>query len=163
MFLADYGADVIKLTPPGGFLLQRSSSYSVWDRDKKQTPVEALSGSNSGDGTELIDAILSADIVISSLTSDFLEAIGVDAEALMASNERLIWLNITARGDVDEPGSENAGEGLIAAETGVLTEQRTRDGSPFWNALPLVGYGTAMLGLLGVPPLRRKKCECLKT
>lgn len=150
MFLADYGADVVKFTPPGGFPLQQSSSYLVWDRDKKQAPADALRGSSSGVSAELVDAILSADIVISSLTSEFLKSSGVDADGLMAANGRLIWLNITARGDVDEPGSEIAGEGLIAAETGVLTEQRTRDGSPFWNALPLVGYGTAMLGILGV-------------
>jgi crotonobetainyl-CoA:carnitine CoA-transferase CaiB-like acyl-CoA transferase len=150
MFLADFGADVIKFTPPGGFHLQRSSSYSVWDRDKTYTPVDALSGDGSGDSAELVEAILSADIVISSLTSEILASIGVDSDTLMASNRRLIWLAISARGRVDEPGSDFAGEGLIAAETGVLTEQRTRDGSPFWNALPLVGFGTAMLGALGV-------------
>lgn len=149
MFLADYGAEVTKFTPPGGFPLQQSSSYSVWDRGKIITPIDALSGNNSGSASELIHAILSADIVVSSLTSSFLGSIGVDADALMASNPRLIWLSISARGDENEPGSTVAGEGLIAAETGVLTEQRTNEGSPYWNSLPLIGYGTAMLGILG--------------
>ncbi len=150
MFLADYGADVVKFTPSGGFSLQQSSSYSVWDRDKRTSPLDAVGGNSPAENAALVDAILNGDIVISSLTSEFLRSIGIDPDVLMASNPQLIWLSITARGEMDGPGSAIAGEGLIAAETGVLTEQFTAEGSPLWNALPLVGYGTAMLGILGV-------------
>ena len=83
MLMADYGADVVKFTPPDGFPLQQSSSYSVWDRDKTYAPIDVLRGGGATDSTELIDAIQRADIVISSLTNQFLESIGVDVGTLV--------------------------------------------------------------------------------
>ena len=35
MFFADYGAEVIKIEPPGGDPLRKLPAYAVWNRGKK--------------------------------------------------------------------------------------------------------------------------------
>ena len=150
MFLADFGAEVIKLVRPGGNPNEQQPGYEIWNRGKRSYEFDLGSGSGETDLNRAVELIGDADIVVESLGPGRAAAIGLDYHALSATNERLIWLSITPYG-LDGPLAGRSGyEGTVAAATGILTEQRSSDGAPVWNALPLAGVGTALLGILGV-------------
>ena len=160
MFLADFGADVIKLVRPGGNPLEQQQAFDIWNRGKRShetalwpAPPDATGASIAArdtDANRARELIGAADIVVESLGPGGAAAIGLDYAASATANERLIWLSITPYGP-DGPLAGRPGyEGTVAAATGILTEQRSIDGAPMWNALPLAGVGTALLGILGV-------------
>ncbi len=154
MFLADFGADVIKLVRPGGNPLEKRPAFDVWNRGKRSHEAALWPGPvnpSSAIGAKGVrDLIGGADIVVESLGPGGAAEIGLDYAASAARNAGLIWLSITPYGP-DGPLAGRPGyEGTVAAVTGILTEQRTSDGAPMWNALPLAGVGTALLGILGV-------------
>ncbi|MCH7734477.1 MAG: CoA transferase [Chloroflexi bacterium] len=157
MFLADFGADVIKLVRPGGNPLEKRQAFDVWNRGKRSYetafwsgPARPSSAPGAIEADRVRDLIRGADIVVESLGPGGAAGIGLDYAGSAARNGGLIWLSITPYGP-DGPLAGRPGyEGTVAAVTGILTEQRASDGAPMWNALPLAGVGTALLGILGV-------------
>ena len=100
-FLADMGADVIKVEPPGGDGNRRYWGHN-WPHGEKTPGSQFLSVSygkrsiavdiHTDVGRELVYRLIDgADIFFSNFREDSLERIGMGYEALSARNERLIY------------------------------------------------------------------------
>lgn len=149
VFLGDYGAEVLKLVPRGGNTSESAPAFRIWNRNKRSTQVDLHSDAPAAAQTarSLID---SADVVVESLGPGVADRMGIGWDDVCQTNPGLIYCSVTPYGQ-DGPLAGKLGyEGLVAAVSGVLTEQRAQDGGPVWNSLPLVGYGTALLTVIGI-------------
>src|SRR5580704_3301546 len=89
MFMADYGADVIKVEPPGGDPFRAVlPAYTVWQRGKKSLTLNLKSDS----GARIFRRLLGqADVMIESFAPGAVQRLGIDYPSLAAEFPRLIY------------------------------------------------------------------------
>jgi formyl-CoA transferase len=154
--LADFGAEVIKIEPPGVGDPLRSwrtaeGTTSVWwhvqARNKKSVALDL----RQPEGQELVRKLASeADVVIENFRPGTLEQWGLDYEKLSALNPKLIMLRISGYGQ-SGPLKDLAGFGVIAEAmgglryiTGMPGEAPVRPGISIGDSL------SALHGVIGV-------------
>jgi len=135
MFLADNGADVIRIESPLGDPFAQQTGYRVWNRGKRSARLDL----QSDEGRRQFDQLArTSDVVVDSFSSGTTTRLGIDHDALSALNARIITCSITAYGEHpvhrDRPGYD----GLVAARTGLLYDQKGRRGTAmeFINGRP---------------------------
>jgi crotonobetainyl-CoA:carnitine CoA-transferase CaiB-like acyl-CoA transferase len=149
MVLADHGADVLMVEPPGGSRLRQLPAFAMWARGKQSITLDLT---ESAARAALRDLTGKADVVVTGLEPATADRFGVDGLGLTASNPRLVHCEITGFGR-GHPLSDVAGhEGVVVARGGRAHEfsvlfEGTR---PAFPAVPIATYGAAMLGLQGV-------------
>jgi len=121
MLLADHGADVIKIEPPGGDPGRRQLGYRVWQRGKRSAVLDL---ERPADHDDLLALIAHADVLIESLEPDERERLGLAPEATAARNPRLVHGSITGYGDDPRYRGRPALDALVQARTGLHFEQR---------------------------------------
>jgi crotonobetainyl-CoA:carnitine CoA-transferase CaiB-like acyl-CoA transferase len=126
MFLADNGAEVTRIEPPEGDPFSAQSGYRVWNRGKRSARLDL----KSADGLKFFRQMADdADVVVETFAPGVAERLGVDHDSLAVRNQRLITCTISGygghSGHRDRPGYD----GLVAARTGLLYDQRGRRGS----------------------------------
>jgi crotonobetainyl-CoA:carnitine CoA-transferase CaiB-like acyl-CoA transferase len=121
MLLADHGADVVKIEPPGGDPFRGSAGYEVWLRGRRSAE---LNLHDHEDRNRFLALAGNADVVLESYRPGTAARLGVDADTLLSHNPRLVHCSITAygphAGHCDRPGYD----ALVAARLGILDEQR---------------------------------------
>ena len=132
MLLADNGAQVTRIERPGGDPFAGQAGYRVWNRGKRSARLDLA----SGDGLAAFRALASvADLVVESFSPGTAARLGVDHDTLSATNPRLVTCSISGYGrhpaHRDRPGLD----GLVAARTGLLYDQKGRRGT----ALDFIG------------------------
>ncbi len=126
MFMADNGADVIRIEAPSGDPFAQQTGYRVWNRGKRSVRLDL----QSDEGSRQFDALVrTADIVVDSFSLGTTERLGVDHGALNALNPRIITCSITAYGDHSAHRDRPGYDGLVAARTGLLYDQKGRRGT----------------------------------
>ncbi len=126
MMLADNGARVIKLEPPGGDPFAGQSGYTVWQRGKERATIDLSAPS----GRAALAALASAaDVVVDSYPPGAAERLGADHPTLAADNPRLISCSITAYGRGNRHSDRPGYDALVAARTGLLYDHRGRPGT----------------------------------
>ncbi|MBI2966056.1 MAG: CoA transferase [Chloroflexi bacterium] len=148
MFLADYGADVVKVVPSAGLPLERGPGYLIWNRNKRALASGGTDGGSSQDGA-VFRLAREADVLVESFRPDSHPPC-FDYEGLRKVNEGIVWCSITPYGPSGPLSSHPGYEGLVAAASGIMTEQRGPNGAPVYNALPIAGIGTALLAIHGI-------------
>ena len=135
MFLADNGADVIRIESPRGDPFAHQTGYRVWNRGKRSAHLDL----QSDEGRQQFDQLArTSDVVVDSFSSGTTTRLGIDHDALSSLNARVITCSITAYGEHpvhrDRPGYD----ALVAARTGLLYDQKGRRGSAmeFINGRP---------------------------
>jgi crotonobetainyl-CoA:carnitine CoA-transferase CaiB-like acyl-CoA transferase len=126
MLLADHGADVVKVEPPGGDPTRSLTGARVWHRGKRSIELDL---DDPTDRTTLLDLVARADVVVESFAPGEAAALGLDWEALRARNPRLVLCSITAYGRHLPERDLPAIDALVAARTGLHWEQRGRVGT----------------------------------
>jgi crotonobetainyl-CoA:carnitine CoA-transferase CaiB-like acyl-CoA transferase len=125
MLLADHGADVVKIEPPGGDPFRGSPGYDVWLRGRRSAVLDLKQADGRDGFLSLVDG---ADVVLEAFSPGTMGGLGLDAATLLARNPRVIVCSITAYGDLaahrDRPGYD----ALVAARLGILDVQRSHDG-----------------------------------
>jgi crotonobetainyl-CoA:carnitine CoA-transferase CaiB-like acyl-CoA transferase len=149
MVMADYGAEVLSVEPPGGSRLRRLPAFRMWARGKRQTTLDLATSSGRGRMAELV---LAADVMIAALKPASADRLGVDGATACAANPRLVHCEVTGFGR-DHPLSDVPGyEGIVAARAGRAHEFSVLFGGerPAFPAVPVATYGAAMLSLQGI-------------
>src|ERR1700689_2783670 len=112
MILADYGAEVIKIEPPGGERFRSVPAFAQWNRGKRGGVLDAT---RPAERQRLLQLVSQADVMIDNFRPGVAERIGVDYGSCAARNPRLIGLSISGFG-VDGPDTDlPAYEGIVAA------------------------------------------------
>jgi crotonobetainyl-CoA:carnitine CoA-transferase CaiB-like acyl-CoA transferase len=124
MFLADFGADVVKIEPPDGDALRTQPGFAMWGRNKRSVVIDLRTVS----ARERMDTLLGgADVWVSD-----------DAHPPPSdlSNEALIRLQLPAFTDrVPWAGGRESDE-LLASITGVALRQASFEGGPIDSVYP---------------------------
>jgi crotonobetainyl-CoA:carnitine CoA-transferase CaiB-like acyl-CoA transferase len=126
MFLADNGADVTRIEPPDGDRFREQTGYRVWHRGKRSARLDL----RAADGHRAFLALVgTADVVVDSFSPGTTADLGIDHESLSRLNPRLITCSITGYGEHPEHRDRPGYDGLVAARTGLLYDQKGRRGS----------------------------------
>ena len=142
MLLADQGADVIKVDPPGGPRWDTPAN-ATWNRGKRSILLDLKSSSDLDTARKLIQ---SADVVIENFRPGVMDRLGLGPVAMTDSNPSLIYCSIPGFASDDPRASMPAYEGIIGAATATY---RTSDDStmtdnsrPRYTAIPIASvYG----------------------
>ncbi|SAL21322.1 L-carnitine dehydratase/bile acid-inducible protein F [Caballeronia cordobensis] len=139
--LAELGADVLKIEPPGEgdyarTMLQSdadrqsgtpSAFYRIVNRGKRQLTLDLKTGEGRA---KLIELARDADVLIESFRPSVMARLGVGYDVLREANPKLVYCAITGFG-ADGPFAQKAGHDLnYLAYAGVLDQLAARDGTP---------------------------------
>ncbi len=146
MFMADNGADVIRIEPPGGDPYRDLlPAYRVWQRGKKSLTLNLKTDSDRRMLHRLLDG---ADVLIESFGPGVTDRLGISYEALAADYPRLVYCSIRGYGHEGDPG--HAGfDALVQARAGVFGEQAGVREGPVFSYYPLASYGAGYLAAIG--------------
>ena len=109
MILADHGADVIKIEPPGGDVARGMGLFHEADKDKRHAGYFhsvnrnkrsiVLDLKNAADVATFRTMARSADVVVENYRVGVMERLGLSYETLRADNPRLVYAAVRGFGD----------------------------------------------------------------
>lgn len=148
MILADYGAEVIKVEPPGGERWRDLPGFLQWNRGKKSLVLDL----KTSQGRQAAQKLASkAHIVIENFRPGVAQRLGIGYEELADIKHDLIYLSISAFGQKGKYRSYKGYEGIVSAKCGQnLIQCGYRGDEPHYDAVPKASYGSAILGLIGL-------------
>jgi crotonobetainyl-CoA:carnitine CoA-transferase CaiB-like acyl-CoA transferase len=149
MVLADFGADVIKIEPPGGDRFRALAASPLWLRGKRSAVLDLKQPS---DRERAHGLLASADVVVVSGPSTRAARLGVDAETAERLQPSVVHCSISGWGSRGSYAEQPAYEGLVAARAGrmrVLERQLRRDG-PVFAAVPIATHAAAQGAVQGI-------------
>lgn len=160
MFLADLGAEVIKLEDPdaGGdasrsvgphFLGGKGDShyFQTFNRNKKSL---AINLKHPAGREVLLKLVAQADAVLNNLRGDLPAKLGLDYASLQQANPRIVCTHLSAYGR-DNPRKARPGyDFLMQAEAGFMSLTGEPDGPPTRMGLSIVDFITGLTGALGL-------------
>lgn len=147
MLLADYGAEVVKVEQPAGNPLELDLAYRVWNRGKKSV---ALDLKQSRDLDKVLILASQADVILESFRPGVAERLGVGYSQIRAANPRAVYCSISPYGPSGPWAQRHGYESLVAAASGIMTEQVGVGDGPMFCSMPLAALGASTLALQGI-------------
>ncbi len=160
MYLADMGADVIKIEPPVGDSNRYhrgtgdalapgalSSQFTAMNRGKRSLPIDVHHPLGQ---KALAGLIASADVFLTNYREDALERMGVDYATLHARHPRLIYASVTGWGRQGPDAAKSMLDGAAQARGGIVSMIGSPDGPPTLPGVPLADTAGAMQFALGI-------------
>jgi crotonobetainyl-CoA:carnitine CoA-transferase CaiB-like acyl-CoA transferase len=121
MLLADHGADVVKIEPPGGDPFRSQLGYKTWQRGKRSAVLNLRDPSD----LEIFKTLARhADILVESFSPGTTARLGIEYDTLQKANPRLIYASVTAYGRGTAHSERPGYDLLVAARTGLAWEYR---------------------------------------
>ena len=149
MVLADFGADVIKIEPPGGDLARADAAAPMWLRGKRSVTLDLTA---SADQATLHNLVRTADVVVASYAPGTAAAHGADYETLAALNPALVYCSVTGWGPSGPYANYPADETLVAAKSGRMRAfgRVTRSDAPGFTAVQVGVHAAAQSAIAGI-------------
>ena len=142
LLLAEHGADVIKVEPPGGDPFRAYDGYTVWNRSRRSVEVDL----KSDDGRDAFARLIqSADVVVESFRPGVMDRLGFGYDAIAELNPRAILLSIPAYPDGHRFAQRENYDALVQASSGQMWEQPGWRMGPVFLHMPMPSMGTAYL------------------
>ena len=147
MFLADHGADVVKIESPVGDPFRASPGFETLNRGKRSARIDLHTDSGRNRARLLART---ADVVVVDLPAARASERGIDEAGLRAENPSLVYVALPPFGDrgpfVDRPASP----ALLHAVSGIMADQASFSGDPVSLVLPLAAYGAAAIAAAAI-------------
>ncbi len=149
MVLSDFGADVIKVEPPGDSPDRSTPQHYQWNRGKRSVvlDLETTAGANA-----LGKLASSADVVVEAFPPGETARLGIDYTALRAGRPDLVYCSITAFGREGPHAGYRADQGVVAAKAGrfsAFVGQAGRQG-PHYAAVQVANHGASFAAVRGI-------------
>jgi len=154
--LADNGAEVIKIEPPGGDTSRRKGAFLNHKPDPETSSLFiALNTSKKGitlditktKGRELLLKMMEmSDAMIENYDPDYLASLNLGYDTLSKHNAKLVLTSITNFGQEGPYRNWDTSEGAIQAFSGLMTISGEPDRSPIKTGLPLAQYTAGLTG-----------------
>lgn len=149
-YLADFGADVVKVERPGGDTVRnigwRSDDGETlwWKLVNRNKRCITLDLKDPDDLALLKRMLVAADVLVENFRPGKLEGLGLDPDELISANPRLVITRVTGFGQ-DGPYRDRAGFATLAeAMSGFAAINGERDGAPL---LPPIALTDELSGL----------------
>jgi crotonobetainyl-CoA:carnitine CoA-transferase CaiB-like acyl-CoA transferase len=156
MLMADHGAEVIKIEPPGEGEPVRhvgamQAGHSVWFRNthrgKKSLCIDLKNAQQKAALLALIDT---ADVVVEGFRPGTVERLGIDYATVSQRNPRIIYCAISAFGQTGPKRNKPAHDLAIQADSGVVSLNLGRDGAPANPNMPVADMAGSLMALAGI-------------
>ncbi len=147
--LADFGAEVVHVEPPGGSPLRDLPSFPMIGRGKKSMVLDLH---DAGDAALARTMALGADVLIGTFRPGVMERLGLGYDDLSAANPRLVYGSVTGFGRTGPYAGVKGYEALVMARIGALWASQamvTREG-PAHVSVPYGSYGASQQLLTGI-------------
>ncbi|MCP9977507.1 CaiB/BaiF CoA-transferase family protein [Actinomadura madurae] len=148
--MADLGAEVVAVEPPGGSVLRSEAAYPFLARGKKSVVLDLH---------ELADAEVAwslaseADVLITTLRPAALERFGLDHSVLSVVNPGLVYGSVTGWGRTGPMRDAKGYEGMVLAKLGAMATTYAaaslRPG-PTFISVPFASWSAAQALLQGI-------------
>lgn len=115
--LADNGADVLFVEPPGGSRWRRHPSWPLWGRGKSSLELDLRLPEGAARARELAADV---DVVVETFRPGVARRLGVDHATLAAGAPHLIHASVTGFGTEGRYAHVKAYEGVVMAALGVM-------------------------------------------
>src|SRR5258706_8084112 len=155
MFLADMGADVIKVETPDGDSVRRQGAmrngfswyFASFNRNKRSIAIDLRADA----GREVLAKLIAgADVLVDNFRPGVLDKMGFSKQRLDALKPDLVCCSITGFGD-DGPYRDRPAFDFIAqAMSGFMSVTGSPDGSPLRAAPPISDLIAGLQGALGI-------------
>jgi crotonobetainyl-CoA:carnitine CoA-transferase CaiB-like acyl-CoA transferase len=153
--MADHGAEVIKVEPPGGdpgrAIGPSDGQHTVFfrnlNRGKKSVVVNLKEAAQR---EALLGLCESADVFVESFRPGVAARLGVDYATVSERNPRIVYCSISAFGQDGPYRTRPAHDLVVEAVSGVLSLTQGRDGKPAIPALAAADFLSGLQGLAGV-------------
>jgi crotonobetainyl-CoA:carnitine CoA-transferase CaiB-like acyl-CoA transferase len=147
--LADFGAEVVHVEPPGGSSLRDLPSFPMIGRGKKSMVLDLHDAGDAGLARAMA---LGADVLIETFRPGVMERLGLGFEKLSAANPRLVYGSVTGFGRKGPYANAKGYEALVMARVGALWASQamvSREG-PAHVSVPYCSYGASQQLLTGI-------------
>ena len=159
LVMADFGADVIKVEPPGGDPFRFQPAWVSWNRGKKGVVLDLGTTEGRAHAIELIGA---ADVLVESFRPGDMADWGLAYDTLSQRYRRLIYCSITGFGQKGPLARVKGYEGVVAAKAGRMLNlqgQPNREG-PVFSAVPTGSWHASQAALRGIIAALRVRDIC---
>lgn len=158
MLLADLGADVIKVEPPGGGDTTRHSwgsgpgggdgpAFFALNRNKRSVCVDLRTPRGRDEFRRLAK---DADVVVENYRPGVTAKLGIDYESVRAYNPSVVYASLSGFGQ-DGPYADRPGYDLIAqAMAGLMSVTGEPGGAPVKCGLPVTDLGAGLFAAYGI-------------
>lgn len=147
LLLAEHGADVIKVEPPGGDPFRSYPGYRVWTRSRRSVVCDLKADAGRDAFARLAQ---SADVVVESFRPGVMDRLGVGYDTLAAANSRLVYAAVPGY-PADHPFAARPGwDALVQAASGQQWEQPGWRPGPIFLHMPMPSMGALFLVASGV-------------
>ncbi len=155
MMMADQGAEVIKVEPPGGdparHMEPMEAGQSVWFRNLNRGKRSlSLDLKNDAGRQRLWDLLADADVMIEGFRPGVIKRLGFDYAAVSARNPAIIYCSISAFGQEGEMAGEPAHDLAVQARSGFLSVNDGPNGVPVVPGVPTADVAAGLTGLSAV-------------
>ena len=143
MVMSDFGAEVIKLEPPGGDPFRHQPGALQWNRGKKSVILDLKTAA----GRKQVQRLArQADVIVESFRPGVTKRLGIDYETLGYGRPEMVYCSLTGFGPKGPYARYKGYEGVVAAKSGrmmVFSGQNGREG-PNYGAVPIASHSAAM-------------------
>ena len=155
MILADLGADVVKVEPPGGDSTRQmpgavgndTPAFNAVNRGKRSIVVNL----KTPQGRDIVTRVaLASDILIENYRPGVMASLGLGYEKLSDHNPRLIYASVSGYGQTG-PSRQKGGFDLIAqGVSGIMSVTGNAGGPPVKAGVPLTDLGAGLFAVVGI-------------
>lgn len=156
MMLADRGAEVIKIEPPGGdlgrtlgppFIEGHGAIFMSLNRNKRSAALNLKKPEDLEVARRLVQR---ADIVVESFRPGVMERLGLDYMTVSSTNSRLVYCSISAYGQQGTLSGKPGVDGIVQATSGLVSTLGNGDGVPSKVQTPIVDMVTGFLSTTAI-------------
>jgi crotonobetainyl-CoA:carnitine CoA-transferase CaiB-like acyl-CoA transferase len=146
--LAEAGADVLMVEPPGGSPLRARPGFRTWGRSKRSVEIDVTTATGR---SQLAELLADADVLVHSYVPSVSAGLGLDDATLRAEHPDLIVSSILGFPVHHAAAEAPVDDELTLARLGVLDEQLGAGGtSPIYVRFPLGTWPAAWLAVIGI-------------
>jgi crotonobetainyl-CoA:carnitine CoA-transferase CaiB-like acyl-CoA transferase len=155
MMMADHGANVIKVEPPGGEPVRevglKQAGHSTWFRNTHRGKrCVMLDLKRAEDHALLLDLAREADVLVEAFRPGVANRLGIDYDAIAALNPRIVYCSISAFGQSGPKAGRPAHDLAMQADSGVVSLNLGPDGEPAQPHIPVADMAGSLMALAGI-------------
>ena len=128
MVMSDFGAEVIKVEPPGGEKFRDSPGAIQWNRGKKSVVLDLKTEDGRENARQLARQ---ADVVVENFRPGVAGRLGIDYDSLRDGHPGLVYATLTGFGSEGPYAGYKGYDGVVAAKSGrmmMFSGQNPREG-----------------------------------
>jgi crotonobetainyl-CoA:carnitine CoA-transferase CaiB-like acyl-CoA transferase len=147
LLLAEAGADVVAVEPPGGLRIRGDAGFHTWLRSKRSVVLDV---EHPDDRVRLDQHLAAADVVVHNYGPTRARELGLDDATLAARHPQLIASSMLSW-PANHPEADMPVDELLAlARLGLLDEQQGYRDGPIFLRCPIGSWCASHLGAIGI-------------